>query len=213
MATRCPTLLSYCVIIIFASINLYNMTWGEFPPEIDWAAHVENIFLPGSAVVLPLAQPPSASRHSGQSSPRHSRLLHSPSLLAIWLSVGYETRLVSPFEIGWSKYSLGLPSAPLHYGLKWPVGIPTVFQTLAIVPLHCPDGRQVPAVRAVQGDCERVYGHSCLSCPSRQEFEGILDASKPARSGTPGSTTHTRTWAKWRANIKTVLIDGIPIMK
>ena len=39
--------------------------------------------------------------------------------------------------IGWSKDSLGLPSAPLHYGLKWPVGIPTVFQTPVTVPLHC----------------------------------------------------------------------------
>ena len=30
------------------------------------------------------------------------------------------------FVIGWSKYRLGLPSAPLHYGLTWPVGIRTV---------------------------------------------------------------------------------------
>ena len=118
-----------------------------------------------------------------------------------------------PFEIGWSNYSLGLPSAPLHYGLKWPVGIPTVFQTLAIVPLHCPDGRQVPAVGAVQGDCERVYGHSCLSCPSRQEFEDRLDASEPARSGTPGSTTHMQHTPEHgqNVNIKTVFIDGFPL--
>ena len=39
--------------------------------------------------------------------------------------------------IGWSKNRLGLPSAPLHYGLTWPVGIPTVFQTPVTVPLHC----------------------------------------------------------------------------
>ena len=39
--------------------------------------------------------------------------------------------------IGWSNDRLGLPSAPLHYGLKWPVGIPTVFQTPVTVPLHC----------------------------------------------------------------------------
>ena len=31
--------------------------------------------------------------------------------------------------IGWSNYRLGLPSAPLRYGLTWPVGIPTVFHT------------------------------------------------------------------------------------
>ena len=56
--------------------------------------------------------------------------------------------------IGWSKYRLGLPSAPLHYGLMWSVGIPTVFQTqLSHSP---PCTALMPAVRAVQGDCERV---------------------------------------------------------
>ena len=37
--------------------------------------------------------------------------------------------LASNFVIGWSKCRLRLPSAPLHYELTWPVGIPTVFQT------------------------------------------------------------------------------------
>ena len=37
------------------------------------------------------------------------------------------------------------------------MGIPTGFQTLETVPLQSPDGRQLPAVRAVQGDCERAY--------------------------------------------------------
>ena len=37
------------------------------------------------------------------------------------------------------------------------MGIPTVFQTPVKVPSHCPNGRQLPALRAVQGDCERVY--------------------------------------------------------
>ena len=59
------------------------------------------------------------------------------------------------------NYRLGLPSATLHFGFTWPMGIPTIFQTpmtvLGTVPLHSPNGRQVPAVRAVQGDCERVY--------------------------------------------------------
>ena len=44
------------------------------------------------------------------------------------------------------------------YCIMWPaVGIPTVFQTPVTVPLRSPNGRQMPAVRAVQGDCERVY--------------------------------------------------------
>ena len=85
-------------------------------------------------------------------------LLQSPSLVAVGLSVGYETwPPIGCFMIGSSKDRLGLHSAPLHYGLTWPVGILTVFQTPVTVPLHCPNDRQLPAVRTVQGDCERVY--------------------------------------------------------
>ena len=83
-------------------------------------------------------------------------LPHSPSLVAIGLSVGYEP-WHRAFVIGWSKYRFGLTSAPLHYGLTGPMGIPTVLQTPVTVPLHSPNSRQKPAVRAVQGDCERVY--------------------------------------------------------
>ena len=50
-----------------------------------------------------------------------SRLLHGPSLVDIGLLVGLETwpqiGWHHPFVIGWSKYRLGLLSAPLHYGL------------------------------------------------------------------------------------------------
>ena len=60
------------------------------------------------------------------------RLLHSPSLVAIGMSVGYEPwppiGWHHPFVIGWSKYRLGLLNAPLHHGLMWPVGIATVFR-------------------------------------------------------------------------------------
>ena len=62
----------------------------------------------------------------------HPRLLHSPKLVVIWLSVGYEIwppiGCHRPFVIGWSKYRVGLLSAPLHYGLTPPAGIFTVFQ-------------------------------------------------------------------------------------
>ena len=39
------------------------------------------------------------------------------------------------------------------------------FQTPVIVPLHSPNSRQMPAVRAVQGDCERVMlpGHFAVT--------------------------------------------------
>ena len=75
--------------------------------------------------------------------PSGHRLLHSPSLVAVGLSVGWH----HSFVIGWSKDRLGLPSAPLHYGLKWPVGIPTVFQTPVS---DSPFALQLPTVRAVQ---------------------------------------------------------------
>ena len=81
------------------------------------------------------------SKKSSWPYPIGHRLLHSPSLVAVGLSVGYETWLPigwhHTFVIGWSKDELGLLSAPLHYGLTWPVGIPTVFQTPVTVPLHC----------------------------------------------------------------------------
>ena len=83
------------------------------------------------------------------------RLLYSPSLVAPGLSMGYKTWPAigwhHTFVIGWSKYRLGLPRAPLHFGLTWPVGIRTVSQTPVTVPLHSPNGRQMPAVRVCKG--------------------------------------------------------------
>ena len=117
---------------------------------------------------------PYQTRSSGKPSwDSLSRLPHSPSLVAIGLSAGYETwppiGCHHPFVIGWSIDRLGLPSAPLHYGLTWPVGIPTVFHTSVTVPLHCPNGRQLPAARAVQRDCERVYSRRelCSTCKAK----------------------------------------------
>ena len=102
-----------------------------------------------------------ASKAVKQSTAPLYRLLHSLSLVAIGLSVGYETwpsiGWHHAFVIGWSRYRLGLPSTLLHYGLTWPVGIPNILQTPVRVPLLSPNGRHLPAVRTVQGDCERVY--------------------------------------------------------
>ena len=71
-------------------------------------------------------------------------LLHNPSLEVIGLSAGYETwhpiGWHHHFVIGWFKDKLGLSSAPLDYGLMWPMGIPPVFQTTVTAPLHCPNG-------------------------------------------------------------------------
>ena len=80
--------------------------------------------------------------------------------------------------IVWSKYRLGLPIPPLHYGLMWPGGIPTIFQTPVTVPLHSPNGRQMPAVRAVKGDCLRVYGGWNILSQSKN-FTGASAALLP----------------------------------
>ena len=73
-----------------------------------------------------------------------TRLLPSPSLEAIGLSVGYETWSSIGWHHAslnvWSKYRLRLSRNPLHYGLTWPLGIPTVFQTPVTVPMHSPNG-------------------------------------------------------------------------
>ena len=75
------------------------------------------------------------------------RLLHSLSLVAIGLSVVYETwppiGWHHPFVIDLTNDRLGLPSTPVHYMLTWPVGIPIVFRTPVTVPLHCPNGSLV----------------------------------------------------------------------
>ena len=97
-----------------------------------------------------------------------SRLLHSLSLVAVGLSVGYETwppiGWNRPFEISWSTCRLELPCVPKHYRLTWSMGIYTVLQRPLTVPLHSPNGKQMPAVRAVKRDCERVYvtGDQCV---------------------------------------------------
>ena len=112
------------------------------------------------------------------------RLFHSPSLVVIGLSVGYETwppiSWLHDFVICWSKYRLGLPSAPLHYGLTWPAGIPTVFQTPVTVTLQSLNGRQMP----VQGDCERVY------CNMGVKQRGLLPPIEVRIYGSPGTCLH-----------------------
>ena len=71
--------------------------------------------------------------------------------------------------IAWSKYRLGNPSHAMYYGIMWPMGISTVFQRALTVPFHSPNSRHMPAVRAVQGDCERVYGDQ-EKCRLHQAF-------------------------------------------
>ena len=91
------------------------------------------------------------------------RLLHRPSLVATGLSVGYETwppiGWNNAFMIVWCNYRLGLPSAPLHYGLMWPVGIPTVLQTPVTVPFIQPE-RQACRWGCARGLWKSLHHHA-----------------------------------------------------
>ena len=88
------------------------------------------------------------------------RLLQSSILVSEGLSIRFETLPLigwhHPFLIGWSKHWLGMPRVAMDCGVIWPVWLPTGFQRQLTVSLHSPNGRQMPAVRAVQGDRERV---------------------------------------------------------
>ena len=92
-----------------------------------------------------------------------ARLLHSLSLVAVGLSEGYETWSPNSrrhaFVIVWSTYRLFclVPDCPIALWAHMTSGNSHRFQTTVIVPLHSPKGRHLPAVRALQGDCERVY--------------------------------------------------------
>ena len=52
---------------------------------------------------------------------------------------------------------MGKASSAMHCGLMWLLGISTVFQRPLTVSFHSFNGRQMPAVKAVQGDCETVH--------------------------------------------------------
>ena len=82
-------------------------------------------------------------------------LLHSPSMVALGLSVRYETwppiGCFADSVIGWSIYSPGNTSHQMHYGLTWPVGISTGFQTPLTVSLHSLTAGKLPAVRLCKG--------------------------------------------------------------
>ena len=75
--------------------------------------------------------------------------------------------------IGWSKYRLRLLCVTLHCAAHVTSGnfhhITKVTDSpLAQPPGHSPNGRQMPAIRAVRGDCERVCQRQEGMCPSKQ---------------------------------------------
>ena len=77
-----------------------------------------------------------------------------------------EIGCVACYVIGWCSYRLGKSWHAMHYGFMWMVGISTIFQRPLTVLLSSPNGRQMPAVRVVQGDCERVV----CGCRERSSY-------------------------------------------
>ena len=92
------------------------------------------------------------------------RLLHSPSSVTVelncacvyeaWRPIGWHLH----FVVHWYKHKLWDGLVTVYSGLTWTLGISTVSQRPLPVSLQSPNGRQLqlPVVRAVHGDCERV---------------------------------------------------------
>ena len=95
---------------------------------------------------------------------QRSRLLHSPILLAIGLSLEYETwPSVADITLLWLAGKIPLLQRIMGSSGRLEF---TPSKKPLTVPLRSPYGRQMPAVRAVQGDCERVYQSAkyCICC-------------------------------------------------
>ena len=89
------------------------------------------------------------------------RLIHSPSLVAVRLWVGYDTWTPigwhHAFVIGLFSYRLGLPQFAVQCGLMWLLGISVFYRGHRQSPCTALMAGNLPAIRAVQGDCEGVY--------------------------------------------------------
>ena len=88
----------------------------------------------------------------------------APRMLAVGLSMGKETGpppllWLAGLNIDWEKPHLQWISIKLQYivgSWDWSKFLP--FYKPLTVPLHSPNGGHLPAIRAVQGDCETVWG-------------------------------------------------------
>ena len=84
-------------------------------------------------------------------------------------------------------------------GLMWPMGISSIFQRPLTVPLHSPNGRQMPAIRVVQEDCKIVY-HTTVLLPTTPIF------AHHTASSIAMNTTILRPYWSWNTNH--ILIHG-----
>ena len=131
------------------------------------------------------------------------------------LDMVYDWLGVITSVIGWSKYRLGTPH--LNYWVDWPVGIP-IFQRPLTVPCTALTAGKLPAVSAVQGDCESVLaeaeGQLCRMLPGKtQQHQGMqtsrLCKSKLGTTAENGERSQTGA-TKYRAVFLYNTLDVLP---
>ena len=85
----------------------------------------------------------------------------------------------------------------MDYGLIWPMGIPNVLQRLLTVPCTGLTAGKLPAVRAVQGDCETVLqaSMSMIGIILKCEVKQLVETDKLILiSGFPNQHAATFIW-------------------
>ena len=100
------------------------------------------------------------------------RLLHSLIVVALGLSVEYETwppiGWHHPFVISWSKYRLGLHNSQWLWVHMTGGNFHCFFRGHWQSPCTALMAGKLPAIRVVQGDCDRVY----LAMNTWHSFQG-----------------------------------------
>ena len=94
------------------------------------------------------------------------RLLHSPSVLSVGLPVGNQYWPLTgrfKYRLENNITALNCGAAIMHRKLTWLMGIFIIFQRLLTVPCTALTAGNLPAVRAVQGECETVQVLCSLS--------------------------------------------------
>ena len=130
------------------------------------------------------------------------RLLHSPNLEAVALSVGYETWLLigwhHPFVIGWSRYRLGLPQSYSIVNLGHQLEFPPFFK------------------RHWQSHCKALMAGKCLLiglCKETMKESSGCAESHPSTESTVIDQSNKGLWFRnWKfVNILFHLIQIINI--
>ena len=167
LGTSCRECWSFCIQDLVSM--LISSQWGVSLECDNLPIPVDMIGIHGAALGAPF---------NGS-----NRLLHSPNLASVGLSVGHDEisliGCVGGYEIVWSNCRLGKLLTCIALQNHVVVGIFIIFQRPLTVPLHSPYGRQMPAVKVVQGDCDRVYGSNVASQWRTDWIADIINSLDP----------------------------------